>query len=378
LRRALLKPSPARPFEPLKTPCRLLLLMGVGLLAALLLALNLLGLVSARPGIILLVVGAGASVALLMVAPDGYRKLAALGAGILFPTWAGAYAFSAVRKGTEGKRRDGREKKGRKGKEGTEEPIADCRLPIADFPDSDSGKSQIANRKSQIASLWTAAGVLWRATLLTLVGAVFIVGLLTDRSFLVKIDQFAGVKLAHLLPFLLLTGLVVGRLLGPESEGRERWREAWRQYVDLARQPLLLLHVVLALAALLALAVLLIRSGNEGMEPSSLEMRFRDVLERVLFVRPRTKEFLLGHPLFFLGAAMALLGRPRWLLPCLLLGMVGQVSTLNTFCHLHTPLSISLVRTFHALWLGTLGGIALTWIVRLSRARSDVTDQAPS
>jgi hypothetical protein len=369
-RRAFLKPGPARPFESLRTPRRLLLLMGMGLLAALLLALNRLGLVSARPGMILLVVGTGASVALLVVSPDGYRKLAALGAGILFPTWAGAYAFSAVRKGTEGERRDGRGKGGGTKDEG--------RRTKDNFPDSDSGKSQIANRKSQIASLWAAAGVLWRATLLTLAGAVFVVGLLTDRSFLVKIDQFAGVKLAHLLPFLLLAGLVVGRLLEPGSEGRERWREAWRQYVDLFRQPLFLFHAVLALAALLALAVLLIRSGNEGMEPSSLEMRFRDVLERILFVRPRTKEFLLGHPLFFLGSAMALLGRPRWLLPCLLLGMVGQVSTLNTFCHLHTPLSISLVRTFHALWLGTLGGTVLTLIVRLYRARSDVTDQAPS
>jgi hypothetical protein len=119
-RRAFLKPGPARPFESLRTPRRLLLLMGMGLLAALLLALNRLGLVSARPGMILLVVGTGASVALLVVSPDGYRKLAALGAGILFPTWAGAYAFSAVRKGTEGERRDGRGKGGTGGGSGRE------------------------------------------------------------------------------------------------------------------------------------------------------------------------------------------------------------------------------------------------------------------
>lgn len=322
-RRAFLKAGPAQPFEPLQTPWGVLALLGIGVLAALLLALEGWGLVSARPGLWLLLLGVWGAGALLAVSPAWYRKLLALGAGLLFPTWAGGWAFRSIQQRLQG--------------------------PVAG---------------SLAAALGLATALLWRTTLISLAGALFIVGLLADRTFLVRIDQFAGVKLTQLLPFLLVAGLIVGRLLDPAVPAGERWREACRQYRDLAQRPLLLYHVILAGAILIALAILLLRSGNEGLEPSAVEIRFRDLLERLLFVRPRTKEFLLGHPFLFLGAAMAALGRPQWLLPCLLVGLVGQVSTLNTFCHIHTPLFISLVRTFHALWLGTLGGAVLTLLAR--------------
>lgn len=323
LRRSFLKTGPARPFEPLQVPPALLMLLGVGIWAALLLVLEGWGLISDRPILWLLLLGALVEGTLLLIAPAWYRKLLAWGAGILFPTWAGGYAFQAIQHAME--RRSG---------------------------------------SSFAAALGVAASILWRATLLTLGGALFTVGLLADRVFLVKVDQFAGVKLAHLLPFLLVGGLIGGQLLNRQRLVWDRWREARRRYLDLAHRPLLLLHVILAGAVLMALAILLIRSGNEGMEPSMMEMRFRDLLERFLFVRPRTKEFLLGHPILFLGIAMAWLGKPRWRLPCLLIGMVGQVSTFNTFCHIHTPLSISLLRTFHALWLGTLGGVVLAGLAQ--------------
>jgi len=323
LRRAFLKAGPARPFEPLEPPWGVLALLGVGVLAAWLLVLEGWGGVSDRLGLWLLLLGVLAAGALLAVSPAWYRKLLALGAGLLFPTWAGGSAFRWLQ----------------------------SRLPR-----SASG--------SLAAALGLATGLLWRTTLITLGGALFIVGLLADRGFLVKIDQFAGVKLTQLVPLLLVGGLIVGGLLDPAVPARDRWREAGQRYRELARRPLLLYQVILAGAVLMALAILLIRSGNEGLEPSAVELRFRDLLERLLFVRPRTKEFLLGHPVLFLGAAMALRGRPQWLPPCLLIGLVGQVSTLNTFCHLHTPLFISLLRTFHALWLGTLGGAVLTLLAQ--------------
>jgi len=42
----------------------------------------------------------------------------------------------------------------------------------------------------------------------------------------------------------------------------------------------------------------------------------------------------------------------------LLLGVIGQISLVNTYAHLHTPLLISLVRSFHGLWLGLFLGVA--------------------
>jgi hypothetical protein len=77
-------------------------------------------------------------------------------------------------------------------------------------------------------------------------------------------------------------------------------------------------------------------------------------------VRPRTKELLFGHPLVFLSLALMYRGTRRGLWLGLTAGLVGQISLLNTFCHLHTPLLVSLVRAFHGLWIGLLLGL-LVW-----------------
>ncbi|MDI6828546.1 MAG: DUF5693 family protein, partial [Armatimonadota bacterium] len=81
----------------------------------------------------------------------------------------------------------------------------------------------------------------------------------------------------------------------------------------------------------------------------------------ILFVRPRTKEFLIGHPAMFLGITSLLSRRRAWGLPLIALGTLGQVSMLNTFCHIHTPLVLSAIRTLNGLVLG----LALGWIVWL-------------
>ncbi|MFQ6118185.1 MAG: DUF5693 family protein, partial [Candidatus Bipolaricaulia bacterium] len=48
----------------------------------------------------------------------------------------------------------------------------------------------------------------------------------------------------------------------------------------------------------------------------------------------------------------------------LTLGMVGQVSIINTFAHLHTPLLMSLLRTANGRVLGLVVGLILLEIVR--------------
>jgi hypothetical protein len=92
-------------------------------------------------------------------------------------------------------------------------------------------------------------------------------------------------------------------------------------------------------------------------------MSFRNLLDRYL-VRPRTKEFMIGHP----ALLATLLLSPRLpkraiLIPFALLGAIGQVSMVNSFCHLHTPLLMTVVRTFNGLWLGMLVGFVLARLV---------------
>ena len=87
------------------------------------------------------------------------------------------------------------------------------------------------------------------------------------------------------------------------------------------------------------------------------------MLDKVLFVRPRTKEFLVGYPLLMAGMAFLTKGKRNWAVPCIVVGSVGLVSALNTFCHIHTPIVLSFVRTFNGLWVGLVIGTILSALI---------------
>lgn len=203
--------------------------------------------------------------------------------------------------------------------------------------------------------------LLLRTSLYTGIGALLMVGLLAETGFMLKLDQFTGVKLAHVIPLLLLALYLVShfsRRNGKVGPGRRYWQE-------LLAQPITVKLALVGGVLLLALLVYVSRTGNESMAISSLELKFRTLLDTVLGVRPRTKEFLLGHPLllllFYLGY------RNHNYMPLLLLGAIGQISLVNTYAHIHTPLVISLTRSFHGLWLGILGGLVLIALWQLGR-----------
>src|SRR5690606_27863955 len=104
------------------------------------------------------------------------------------------------------------------------------------------------------------------------------------------------------------------------------------------------------------------RTGNSG-QVSSFEMIIRRWLESTTGVRPRFKEFTLGHPPLLLGLFLALRYRASWLL--IIIGTLGQLTMVSTFTHLHSPLIISIIRTALGLGLGLIIGLILIgiWIV---------------
>ncbi len=122
------------------------------------------------------------------------------------------------------------------------------------------------------------------------------------------------------------------------------------------------------------------RTGNAG-QVSGLELQFRSILENTFGVRPRTKEFLLGHPLFFVGIFLAL--RYRWAMVLLIAGTIAQLSMVDTFAHIHTPFLLSLIRIFLGLGIGVLIALAIIavwqiaekvwarWAVRSGIVRSE-------
>jgi hypothetical protein len=206
-----------------------------------------------------------------------------------------------------------------------------------------------------------------RMTLATLAGIVLVVGLLSGRLFLLKVDEFLGVKLVLVAPILLTLGFYGLGLdkLSPNAGWGPRRARIEQTLRGLYDRPLIIGEVVLGLVVLVAFALLVARSGNDpGVGVSAAELKMRALLDKYLLVRPRTKEFLLGHPALFFALAASASGRfPKWILPLIVVGAIGQASLMDTFCHLHTPLLISFLHALIGWVLGAGFGILAFVIV---------------
>jgi hypothetical protein len=217
--------------------------------------------------------------------------------------------------------------------------------------------------RTLLQAAWRSVPLYAAISLISSLGALFVVGLLSSRMATVKITGFSGIKAQQAGAILLIAAVYYLAISsrGGLAVARERVRA---RVIALWNQPMTLGAIVIGLVAVVALMFLLARSGNDpGVGVSGVELKFRALLDRLLLVRPRTKEFLIGHPALLLGIALTVLRRPKWALPVLIIGTIGQVSIVNTFCHLHTPLGISLLRVFNGLWLGIVVALAAAYVV---------------
>lgn len=194
-------------------------------------------------------------------------------------------------------------------------------------------------------------------TAISLIGAVFVVGLLSTREYMTAIGVFSGIKVSQLAPLVVLMMFYwyqTNRLHGYDSNVIVMIRDLLKKPVSVG--------VLLVLAAAAGVVLLyMLRSGNDAVTVSSWEKAFRSFLDSTLQVRPRTKEFMFAHPLMLLALYF---GYKNYLWPAVVLGGIGQVSLVNTFEHLHTPLGVSLLRTANGLLLGIILGIVLILVVK--------------
>ena len=197
------------------------------------------------------------------------------------------------------------------------------------------------------------------AIVVTLCGALTIVGLLSTVLTMTEIDRFLGVKYVLVLPPLIALGLYFftdrfGAKLDLRTAGEEPVRVIQ-----------LLAGVVLAAGAFLVLE----RSGNQSdIAPSSFELALRSHLTTILQVRPRFKEFVVAWPALMLVPALIPVDRRRWGWLFVLAAGMGLGDLIDTFSHLHTPLIVSLERVVNGAVLGAfLGALAIAVYRRLRR-----------
>lgn len=197
-------------------------------------------------------------------------------------------------------------------------------------------------------------------------GALIMSGLLAEKSFMLTLDVFSGVKLAHIIPLFIIALYFLFK---------DEDKLSMMHYLleNTVKNKHLLIGAVLAGA----LVFYVLRTGNQAPQlVSSWETSLREALDQLLGVRPRTKEFLLGHP-----AMLVLLyyGYEHRKLALLVLAVIGQVSLINTYAHIHTPLMISFTRSLHGLWIGILIGIVaiicLNYLHKLLLAKGVLNDE---
>jgi len=239
-------------------------------------------------------------------------------------------------------------------------------LRPAHRPGSGWGEAELSRSPATGELVGLALGGLVAASAISVAGGMLIVGLYSRPGYLAGGEYFTGVKLSYLTPLVLVLAAVIADLPGRTEPLAVWWTGLRLRLGQFFSRPILVIEALIVLAALGAVSFALMRSGNQALvAPSQAEIKLRSLLESLLVVRPRTKEFLVGHPALMLALALSLRGRRVWLPLLALLAGIGQVSLVNTFCHLHTPLYISFLRAGHGLWTGALMGVVVILVWRL-------------
>ncbi|MGG3999929.1 DUF5693 family protein [Anoxybacillus kestanbolensis] len=212
-----------------------------------------------------------------------------------------------------------------------------------------------AAKPSSVQEGWRGTFMAYgRAIAISFVGISWIVTMLYGNEYIAYVGEgFRGVKLVYVVPIVAMVALVLPSIV--QEPILPFMKRLWKH-------PIAVGHVVLSLIIFALLAYYVLRSGNTG-TASALELAARQKLEEWLYVRPRTKEFLLGFPAYLL--ALFVINKQKQLGAILLVvGTIGWLSIINTFTHLHIPLFISFVRTMYSLGLGLFIGIALIYVYK--------------
>ncbi len=162
-------------------------------------------------------------------------------------------------------------------------------------------------------------------------------------SFFVKLEQLRCIKIALILPVILSIFIVY-------------------ENINL-KKPVIWEEILIFLILIGIAGICVLRSSNNQIGiVSTLEIKLRLLLENIFIFRPRFKEFLFGHPLLIAGLYF-LKNKNKNFRILIIPGLIGQVSIINTFMHIHTPFMVSVSRTLCGILLGLLAGAVLIAVI---------------
>jgi len=219
---------------------------------------------------------------------------------------------------------------------------------------------------SNISAMLQAVIYTVTAALIASIGASYIAALLGNTRFFMEFALFRGVKLTFVLPILLVVIAYFQHFPLWKNKKVESIAESKAFIKDFFMADVKVYTLFILGALVAVLYVFVGRSGHTaGVPVPNFELQLRRFLENTLYARPREKEFLIGHPALMIAAFATL---KRW--PMVLHffftvgGVIGVGSMVETFCHLRTPVMMSIMRGIDGLGLGILFGILGIIVVR--------------
>ncbi len=197
------------------------------------------------------------------------------------------------------------------------------------------------------------------ASLISLVGAIYVASILADIEYFIAMNVYRGVKVSQLIPivvFVIAYLCYFGYKRKTEDKGIGLRPN---DLINLLMEDIKVLYVFIGGVILVVGYIYIARTGHAtDLQASSLEMLVRNKLGELLLARPRTKEFLIAFPVLMLGFYAAQKYKYKVLIFATgLVAVMGQTSIINTFSHFRTPVYLSVVRTVYSLGLGIIMGI---------------------
>ena len=318
--------------KPLKTYYAntvLRIFLGIGAIAAAVIMLDLFVRLNTKAKYILLAVGALGVAGAMFVIPNGSKLLLSMGSGIVMPV----IAIAGINRYLTKNRAD---------------DLSFKSLLLRDI------------------------GLTFALCAVCFCGSLFATAAISDTEYMLELRIYRGVKLMQLIPIALFFVSYIqvfliekhfGRFAPFDTKENKRLRrlEVREKSAEFLNRSVLMkdLVVIAAVAAVGAVMLLLglyyiERTGNSD-NVSTLEIMFRNMLEVLLRVRPRTKEFLVGWPcvMMFIWAVR----RRIPLLPAVFgagASAGAYVSIVNTFLHIRNPFLTNVERTVTGLVIGVV------------------------
>ena len=194
--------------------------------------------------------------------------------------------------------------------------------------------------------------------MLSMVGAMYVASILGDVRFFLEMEIFRGVKMTFIAPALLITVVYLTRY-NVFTMNKDEGKGLWQQVIKLLNYPIYIKTLLVFAFVALGAWVYIGRSGHTaGVPVPDIEIKMRSFLERIMYARPREKEFMIGHPAFFLAVMAMYRQWPRVMhYGLVVVATIGQGSLVETFCHLRTPVFMSFIRGLDGMVVGIVFGI---------------------